>query len=155
MKFILRGLPGRCGHRLTCPLQSKEEFEMTAVSNSPSLSTSQVTKETYSKQNHCKLIIYDFGFKGNHNLAETCKKVSRWPLCFQVEMKEEEVQEVDWVAHFLVIVPLQHPSPQLQIWTWELNKNKKSQVRRFAVGLENFRVGPEIKRWTWPKSNWT
>ena len=32
---------------------------------------------------------------------------------------------------------------------------EKAEVPGFAVGLENFRVGLEIWRWTWPKSNWT
>ena len=47
------------------------------------------------------------------------------------------------MKNFQNIVLLQHPSPQLQIWTWELKTNRKIRSPRVCSGTW------ELWSWTW------
>ena len=48
-----------------------------------------------------------------------------------------------FVYLFFCIVLLRHPSPQLQIWTWELKTKRKIRSPRVCSGTW------ELKSWTW------
>ena len=63
----------------------------------------------------------------------------------------------DSIAHFKITLVDFSPStpPASKYGLGRSRPTEKSEVRGFAVGLENFGVGLEILRWTWPKSNWT